>query len=91
MVKDEPQTRKEIRQQFKARGRGRGKGDGRGRGRGQAAGPGEKRSGGGGEKAWWELASSWQPVGGVKAGGSQIHRCWPFGLAVWRVSFASLT
>eukprot|EP00434_Breviolum_minutum_P024872 symbB.v1.2.021967.t1/scaffold1899.1/size238565/3 len=53
MVKDEPQSRKEIRQQFKARGRGRGgKGEGRGRGRGgQSAGPGEKRAGGGGDKA----------------------------------------
>ncbi|CAL1159951.1 unnamed protein product [Cladocopium goreaui] len=51
MVKDEPQSRKEIRQQFKARGRGRGKGEGRGRGRGgQSAGP-EKRAGGGGDKA----------------------------------------
>eukprot|EP00930_Biecheleria_cincta_P027298 TRINITY_DN1917_c0_g2_i1.p1 TRINITY_DN1917_c0_g2~~TRINITY_DN1917_c0_g2_i1.p1 ORF type:complete len:142 (+),score=30.80 TRINITY_DN1917_c0_g2_i1:120-545(+) len=52
MVKDEPQSRKEIRQQFKARGRGGrgGKGEGRGgrgRGRGgEAAGPGEKRAGG---------------------------------------------
>ncbi|CAE7855144.1 unnamed protein product [Symbiodinium necroappetens] len=54
MVKDEPQSRKEIRQQFKARGRGGrgGKGEGRGRGRGgQAAGPGQKREGGGGDKA----------------------------------------
>mmetsp|Transcript_103112 Transcript_103112/g.183217 ORF Transcript_103112/g.183217 Transcript_103112/m.183217 type:complete len:140 (-) Transcript_103112:104-523(-) len=45
MVKDEPTSRKEIRQQFKARGRGGrgGKGEGRGRGRGgQAAGPAEK-------------------------------------------------
>ncbi|CAJ1439142.1 unnamed protein product [Effrenium voratum] len=52
MVKDEPTSRKEIRQQFKARGRGRGKGEGRGRGgRGQAPGPGEKRGGGGADKA----------------------------------------
>eukprot|EP00933_Yihiella_yeosuensis_P062062 TRINITY_DN64999_c0_g1_i1.p1 TRINITY_DN64999_c0_g1~~TRINITY_DN64999_c0_g1_i1.p1 ORF type:complete len:139 (-),score=38.37 TRINITY_DN64999_c0_g1_i1:159-575(-) len=54
MVKDEPTSRKEIRQQFKARGGrgGRGKGGGKGRGRGgEAAGPGEKRSGAGGDKA----------------------------------------
>merc|ERR1719414_2864799 len=56
MVKDEPTSRKEIRQQFKARGRGgRGKGDGRGGGRGrgrggEAAGPGEKKRSGGDDK-----------------------------------------
>mmetsp|Transcript_140368 Transcript_140368/g.448660 ORF Transcript_140368/g.448660 Transcript_140368/m.448660 type:complete len:143 (-) Transcript_140368:148-576(-) len=49
MVKDEPTTRKEIRQQFKGRARGRGgRGGaggrgGRGRGGGEAAGPGQTR------------------------------------------------
>lgn len=57
----------EIRQQFKARGRGRGgKGEGRGRGRGgQSAGPGEKRAGGGGDKArrggsGWEVEGMYE-------------------------------
>merc|ERR1719191_2474589 len=42
MVKDEPASRKEIRQQFKGRVRGRGRGGGgrgRGRGGGEPAGP----------------------------------------------------
>ena len=57
--------KQEIRQQFKARGRGRGgKGEGRGRGRGgQSAGPGEKRAGGGGDKAGETEWLGWDGVG----------------------------
>ncbi|CAE8663223.1 unnamed protein product [Polarella glacialis] len=57
MVKDEPTSRKEIRQQFKAKGRGgrgegggaKGKGKGRGRG-GEAAGPEKSRKNAGDDK-----------------------------------------
>merc|ERR1719188_1605739 len=51
MVKDEPTTRKEIRQQFKARGRGGRGGGGKGGGRGRGRGGGEAAgTGGGGQR-----------------------------------------
>mmetsp|Transcript_8173 Transcript_8173/g.18269 ORF Transcript_8173/g.18269 Transcript_8173/m.18269 type:complete len:136 (-) Transcript_8173:71-478(-) len=45
MVKDEPTSRKEIRQQFKGRARGRARGGGAGAGRGRGRGGGEAPAG----------------------------------------------